>query len=30
MNRRQREADDDGTVGFGDEVPAFMKVVAKI
>ncbi|HHZ09337.1 MAG TPA: DNA helicase, partial [Rhizobiales bacterium] len=26
QNRRQREADDDGTVGFGDDVPAFMKI----
>ncbi|HTV69684.1 MAG TPA: DEAD/DEAH box helicase [Rhizobiaceae bacterium] len=30
MNRRQRERDDDGTVGFGDDLPAFMKVVAKV
>ncbi|QPC88706.1 DEAD/DEAH box helicase [Mesorhizobium sp. NBSH29] len=30
QNRRQREQDDDGTIGFGDEMPAFMKVSAKI
>ncbi len=30
MNRRQRERDDDGTVGFGDDMPAFMKVAAKV
>ena len=30
QNRRQRELDDDGTVGFGDDMPAFMKVVAKV
>jgi hypothetical protein len=30
QNRRQREQDDDGTVGFGDDVPAFMKVIAKV
>ena len=30
--RRHRQDDDlnDGTVGFGDEVPAFMKVIAKV
>jgi superfamily II DNA/RNA helicase len=30
QNRRQRERDDDGTVGFGDDMPAFMRVVAKV
>ena len=30
QNRRQREADDDGTVGFGDDVPAFMKVIGRV
>jgi superfamily II DNA/RNA helicase len=30
QNRRQREKDDDGTVGFGDDLPAFMKVIAKV
>jgi hypothetical protein len=30
MNRRQRERDDDGTIGFGDDMPAFMKVAAKV
>ncbi len=29
-NRRQREQDDDGTVGFGDDMPAFMRVSAKV
>lgn len=27
---RHREDDDDKTVGFGDDVPAFMKIVAKV
>ncbi|MGE0501787.1 MAG: DEAD/DEAH box helicase [Rhizobiaceae bacterium] len=30
QNRRQRELDNDGTVGFGDDLPAFMKVSAKV
>ena len=30
QNRRQREQDDDGTVGFGDDMPAFMKVDVKV
>jgi superfamily II DNA/RNA helicase len=30
QNRRQREADDDGTVGFGNDMPAFMRVTAKV
>jgi len=30
QNRRQRERDDDGTVGFGDDMPAFMRVTAKV
>jgi superfamily II DNA/RNA helicase len=30
QNRRQRERDDDGTVGFGDDMPAFMRVSAKV
>ncbi|SFK77966.1 Superfamily II DNA and RNA helicase [Mesorhizobium albiziae] len=30
QNRRQREQDDDGTVGFGDDMPAFMRVSAKV
>jgi superfamily II DNA/RNA helicase len=30
QNRRQRERDDDGTIGFGDDMPAFMKVVARV
>lgn len=30
MNRRQREADDDGTVGFGDDIPAFMKIAGRV
>jgi superfamily II DNA/RNA helicase len=30
QNRRQREQDDDGTVGFGDDMPAFMKVAGKV
>ena len=29
-HRRHREDDDDKTVGFGDDLPAFMKVVAKV
>jgi len=30
QNRRQRELDDDGTVGFGADMPAFMRVTAKV
>jgi superfamily II DNA/RNA helicase len=30
QNRRQREQDDDGTVGFGSDMPAFMKVAGKL
>ena len=30
QNRRQREQDDDGTIGFGDDMPAFMRVSAKV
>ena len=30
QNRRQREQDDDGTVGFGEDMPAFMRVSAKV
>ena len=30
QNRRQREQDDDGTVGFGSDMPAFMKVAGKV
>jgi superfamily II DNA/RNA helicase len=30
QNRRQREADDDGTIGFGNDMPAFMRVTAKV
>ena len=28
--RRHRQEDDDATVGFGDDVPAFMRIVAKV
>jgi len=30
QSRRQREQDNDGTVGFGDDMPAFMRVEAKV
>ena len=30
QNRRQREQDDDGTVEFGNDMPAFMKVAGKV
>ncbi|MFU0503125.1 DEAD/DEAH box helicase [Pseudaminobacter sp. NGMCC 1.201702] len=29
-NARQRREDDDGTIGFGDDMPAFMKIAVKV